>query len=175
MSINFTELGIPSPRTFITGYILITILELWEQIFCKHPTPSRRSAAAWNVAHRERKKYIKNSFWQNQTSRRSDAAWYIFFKTVRWQFQFILLSDSNEQFKNQKKTENILNPIPCLRKEKNRFLQHWETETSRRSGAAWYVFLNPRRWQLHYTSTLQIQMSRSKTKIEEKFWIRYHV
>jgi hypothetical protein len=52
MSINFTELGIPSPRTFITGYILITIFEIREQLSCDHPKPSRRSAAAWNVAHR---------------------------------------------------------------------------------------------------------------------------
>jgi hypothetical protein len=28
MSINFTEEGIPSPRTFITGYISITILDI---------------------------------------------------------------------------------------------------------------------------------------------------
>jgi hypothetical protein len=164
MSINFTELGIPSPRTFITGYIWITILEVWEQISCEHPRSSRRSAAAWNFAHQKNKYIKKNSFWETKTSSRSDAAWYIFLEPKWWQFAvYFYLAITNEQIRN-KRQKNNLNPVPCLGKEETDSFSVEKTKTSRRSDAAWYIFLNPKRWQF----AVYLYLTNSNEQIENR-------
>jgi hypothetical protein len=53
MSIGLTELGIPSPRHLLLVTFLITIFEYESKQGASET--SRRSDAAWNIAHREKK------------------------------------------------------------------------------------------------------------------------
>ncbi len=95
---------------------------------------------------REKKIYIKILFDKTKTSRRSDTAWYISFKTGKVTISS-LLSLAIRMSKSRTKNKEYSESGTVFERRKNRFLQRWETKTSRRSGAAWYMFLNPRRWQ----------------------------